>query len=344
MRNPLSYAHEEFHVISYHEEVVALQPSMTRGLLLAAIAIGTVGCGASTSPTPSAAAKPHYGFDAMFVPADAWNNPPGSDGYSGHYVMHNHVPWIPLKIVRELLGDIGIGSAWHQGHLGLTVPAAIPVSLAHLPTPPPTESSQVTVVINGHPVAWVPVWRPSAQAVYVPAVAAIHALRRIKMKMGLAPKKPAGATLTWMVGAPNYRALFSTVRLTKNSSVTSSGMLWVHQGTTWISGNTLDNVLPNGSRVQWFINQHGGIMRLAFTGRHFRGMPVQSALPSGTNIVPIIVNGHRMGSVRWAMAPDNSVYFVLGAVMPVIRSLGPHVMTTPSGIVHWTFNASGQSS
>lgn len=321
--------------------------NILRRIVLAALPLLVAGCGSSTVPTPAASVKPHYGFDAMFVPADSWNNPPGSDGYSGHYRMHNHVPWIPLKMVRELLGDVGVGSTWHQGRLRLTVPAAIPVNLAQLPAPAPAAvSSGAAVAINRHLVAWVPVWRPGAQAVYLPASATLHALSRLGMKMGLAPQKPDGETLTWTIGAPNYRAIFVTIKLTRNSSVTSSGMLWVHQGTVWISGTTLGNAVPKGISVQWPINQRGAVMRLVVAAPHFRGVHRAMARPSGTHVVPILVNGHRMGYVRWATAPDNSDYFVLSAVMPVLRSMGIplHVATTANGVVHWIFNEARLSS
>ncbi len=249
-------------------------------------------------------------------------------------------------MVRELLGDIGVGSTWHQGRLGLTVPAAIAVNLAQLPAPAPAATSGATFAINGHPVAWVPVWRPSAQAVYLPASATLHALSRLGMKMGLAPRKPDGGTLTWTIGAPNYRAIFVTIQLTRNSSVTSSGMLWVHQGTVWISGTTLANAVPNGISVQWPINPRGAVMRLAVTAPHFRALHGAMARPSGTHVVPILVNGHRMGYVRWAPAPDDSDVFVLSAVMPALRSLGIplRVATSASGVVHWTFNEARRSS
>lgn len=239
--------------------------------------------------------------------------------------------------------DIGISTTFDKDRLEFIASAMGATNLRSTPAPPTGEF--IALDMPGYAAVWLPLLRkPGSGTPYLPIVKTIATLRRLHIKMRWHIDSQT-KEITWTLGAPDYRAIFVSTRMKPDGSETAGGMLWVHDGTTWISANTLGNALQQagGIGVQWPINGHGVIERVEISVP--RGIHVDGTLPSGhaskgIREVPLLINGRRMGFVRWSTTPDGTYYFSTKSTLPLIHRINLSSQWTGSsqGVVHWELN------
>lgn len=313
-------------------------------MLMAGAAMGLVGCGAARAQPGGRDAPrvPRHVIEALFVPADSWRDPPASRGYTGHFVTVFGRRWMPLSLVREIMTAVGVSSTLRGDRLAFNVPATVGANVSHLPLLATPSGTSMTLAINGHVVTGLPVLRkPGPGTPYLPVAKTIAALQRtgLKMRWDMGSKN---GQVTWRVGAPNYHAIFVITRMGPHGSESVGGMLWVHGGATWISGNTLGNALnqAGGIGFQWPINGQGMLQRVEISVPHSIPADLTAAAgvrPEGVKVAPILINRHRVGYARWSTTPAGSYYFSVKSVMPAVRRihLASHWAVSSRGVVHW---------
>lgn len=240
---------------------------------------------------------------------------------------------------------VGVASTLRRDRLAFTVPETVRADRLRVPSLPIASVTRMTVVINHHSVARLPVLRkPGLGIPHLPVARTIAVLRRTGIKMEWNMDSQNGQ-ITWQVGAPDYHAIFVTTRMGPHATETGGGMLWLHDGATWISGDTLGNALnqAGGIGFGWPINGQGLVQRVEISVPHSISVDLtaEAALPpEGVKDAPILINGHRVGYVQWSRTPDGSYYFSLKSVMPVIRRihLARHWTVSSRGVVHWQLN------
>jgi len=314
-------------------------------MVLIGLIVGLDGCGmiqAEASRTSPSRTPPRV-IQAEFVPADSWSNLPSSRGYVAHYVSVFHGWWMPLSLVRKIMTDIGISTDFDKDRLEFSASAMGATNLRSTPAPP--SGGFIALDMPGYAAVWLPLLRkPGSGTPYLPVVKTIAALRRLHIKMRWHIDSQT-KEITWTLGAPDYRAIFVSTRMKPDGSETAGGMLWVHDGTTWISANTLGNALQQagGIGVQWPINGNGVIERVEISvppGIHVDWTLWSGHASKGIREVPLLINGRRMGYVRWSTTPDGPYYFSTKSMLPLIHRINLFSQWTGSsqGVVHWALN------
>ncbi|QSO54009.1 hypothetical protein JZ785_09665 [Alicyclobacillus curvatus] len=282
------------------------------------------------------------------IPFISMNHVTNAFGYPGKAIEgKDNTKWLRLSLVEQALNGAGISTTLTNQTLNLKVPPSISIRPFTTATNSPASSQELTVDINGEPVAYIP-WMKTDNSAhsYVPDTQLMKALGPVDIQMHWGVQ--AGSNLeTLYIGSPLY-GLVTTVTTFDggHGSRTSSSMSIVRADNNWIPYDYIMNSLGNAQDDIQVSMLGGGFSGIDITVPStipvdMTNLPSQSSPHTGE--VPIEIN-HQVVAYAQSMVPKfgpSTGYLSSTQVMGAIKRIGisMHWNNTDGTFTQWNITA-----